>query len=124
MWTALPPVPFLVRVTHTSRWDRLTLEGELDLASAPILQSQFDALERDPASVIVVDLRRLLFMDVAGMRVLLEAHERALCGWRSLVIVRGPRAVQRLFELARVEEILHLIDDPALAQPRRLLCAL
>ena len=122
LWTPLPPpTPFLVRRTHAPGCDRLALEGELDLASAPILQSEFDRLERDPASVIVVDLRQLSFMDLAGMRVLLEARERALRGWWSLVIVRGPRAVQRVFELAKVEQLLHMIDDPALAQPERLL---
>jgi anti-sigma B factor antagonist len=117
------PIPFRVQATHAPGWDQLTLEGELDLASAPILQSELDRLERDPASMIVLDLRQLSFMDVAGLRALLEAHQRALGGWWSLVIVRGPRAVQRVFELAKVEQFLHLIDDLMLAQPERLLCA-
>lgn len=122
--TALPPpIPFRIRATHTPGWDRLTLEGELDLASAPILQSQLNRLERSAASVIVLDLRRLSFMDAAGMHVVLEAHQRALHSPWSLVIVRGPRAVQRVFEFAKVERFLHLIDKPALTQPEQLLGA-
>jgi anti-sigma B factor antagonist len=117
-----PAVPFRVRITRAPGWNRLTLEGELDLAASPILEAGLDRLERDPASVIVVDLRRVSFMDASGLHVLVAAHERAVRGRWSLVIVRGPRAVQRLFELAGVDRFLHLLDDPARARPERLLC--
>jgi anti-sigma B factor antagonist len=117
-------VPFRARATRAPRWDRLALEGELDLASSPILKAELDRLERRGTGVIVVDLRRVSFMDASGLHVLVAAHERAVRSWWSLVIVRGPRAVQRLFELAGVDRSLRLIDDPARARPERLLSSL
>ena len=118
-----PALPFRVRVSHAQGWDRLALEGELDLASTPILQAEFDRLERNHPGLILVDLRRLSFMDATGLRVLLGAYARALHGPWSLAIVRGPRAVHRLFELAGVEQVLHVIEDPAAARPERRLRA-
>jgi anti-anti-sigma regulatory factor len=31
---------------------------------------------------------------------------------RELVLVRGPRAVHRLFEVMRLEAVLHIVDAP------------
>ena len=103
---------FEVRVTHGPGWDRVTLKGELDLATAPLLEDELDRLERDPAALLVMDLRQLSFMDLAGMRVLLAARDRALLSMRRLAFVRGPRVVHRLFELVGVEHELDLIADP------------
>jgi len=63
-------VSFWARISRSPGWDRLTLEGELDLASSPILKAVLDRLERGPASVIVVDLRRVSFLDASGLHVL------------------------------------------------------
>jgi anti-anti-sigma factor len=118
-----PAIPFRARITHAPEWNRLSLVGELDLVSAPILQAAFDRLESAPVALIVVDLRRLSFMDAAGLRVLAEAHKRARRGRWRLVVVRGPRPVQRLLELTGFDNLLGPIDDPDLARPARLLCA-
>jgi anti-sigma B factor antagonist len=117
------PVRFEARITNAPEWDRLSLVGELDIASAPILQAGFDRVESDSVSVIVVDLRRLSFMDAAGLHVLVEAHERARQGGWRLVVVRGPRPVQRLLELTGFDRLLRPIYDSDLAAPARLLCA-
>ncbi|MFL5886209.1 MAG: hypothetical protein ACJ77M_14150, partial [Thermoleophilaceae bacterium] len=41
---------------------RLALEGELDLATAPILQASFDDAERDHDAVTELDLTELQFV--------------------------------------------------------------
>jgi len=65
------------------------LMGELDMASAPRLWEAFAAL---PAGVaVVVDLGDLVFMDVAGLRPLLD-----LAGRRSVRLVRPRPIVRRL----------------------------
>jgi anti-anti-sigma factor len=109
---------------HRCGWEsRLTLEGDLDLASAPILEAELDRLACHPACLVIVDLRRLSFMDVAGMRVLLAAREQALERGIRLAFIRGPRAVQRLFSLAGFDADLDLVEDPAEVRPERLLAA-
>jgi anti-anti-sigma factor len=108
----LSQVPFAVGVTHADRWCQLTLEGELDLATAPVLELELARAEKRSPRLVIVDLRRLAFMDVGGMRVLLAAARRAKRDGYELAIVRGA-SVQRLFELTGVDSILNLIDDPA-----------
>jgi anti-anti-sigma factor len=116
-------IPFGARITRAPEWNRLSLVGELDLVSAPILQAAFNRVESARVGLIVVDLRRVSFMDAAGLHVLADAHKRARLGRWSLVVVRGPRPVQRLLELTGFDKLLGAIDDPDLARPERMLCA-
>lgn len=83
----------------------LTLSGELDLASAPALEQLLDDAQETAVSRVVVDLSRLEFSDSAGLHVLLNAHRRLRGSGQELVLRRGPRAVQRLFELTGTDSI-------------------
>ena len=60
---------------------RLTLRGELDLATVPRLEHALANAGED----VVLDLRGLTFMDSTGVRVLLEAAEAAGPGLRMIV---------------------------------------
>ncbi|KAA0912167.1 STAS domain-containing protein [Streptomyces apricus] len=51
--------------------------GEIDMATADALGEQLDALTRDEAPQVVVDLRRVDFFDCSGLRVLCRAERRA-----------------------------------------------
>jgi anti-anti-sigma factor len=65
------------------------------------LQPQLDRLMAGVRhDVLVLDLRGVAFIDSVGLSLLVEAHEAALGGEFRLAIVRGPREVQRIFELA------------------------
>ena len=91
---------------------RITLEGELDIASAPALESALrDSGNGDgPPERRVVDLRRLTFMDSSGLRAILSANGAAQRdGWK-LQIVAGPPAVQRVFEICGVVDGLRFVD--------------
>ena len=62
--------------THTTgRAVTVTLDGELDLLSSPILERAFERLAASDAEMIMVDLRGLEFMDSTGLHVLVP--------WRS-----------------------------------------
>ena len=52
-------------------------------------------------------------MDSTGLRAVVTADARARAQGRRLVIVRGPEAVHRIFSVTRLDERLHIIDDPA-----------
>lgn len=82
--------------------------GELDLAAAPELCAHVDELLAVGFERLIIDLRGLCFIDVAGLRSLLELSQRARDeGWR-LGLVPGNSQVTRLFALARVEDQLPL----------------
>lgn len=92
---------------------RVVLGGELDIASAGAVEAELARAERGRPGVLVLDLRRLAFMDSTGLRLVVSADARAREQERRLVIVRGPDAVQRIFRITRLEERLEMVDDPA-----------
>ncbi len=93
----------------------VSLRGELDISSAPTLEDALQRIEADSPTVIYVDLRGLEFMDSTGLRTLVSADQRAREAGRRLAIVRGPEAVDRVFNVTRLDERLDLVDDPASA---------
>jgi len=55
----------------------VTLEGELDIMSAPVLREQLLSLLRPGASQLVVDLSAIRYADASGLAVLLGSQRRA-----------------------------------------------
>ena len=84
--------------------------GEIDLATVGLVRQ---AVEREQHSGddVVLDLRGVGFLDTSGLRYVLEVNERAARDGFTLHVVRGPRAVQRVFEVAGVESRLPFVDD-------------
>lgn len=82
----------------------LVLAGELDLVSAPALESELMAVESDNAAELLIDLQRLEFMDSTGLRVLLSATRRADAEGHKLLVRHLQGQVRRLFEIAGVLE--------------------
>ncbi|MFE9577478.1 STAS domain-containing protein [Nocardia sp. NPDC006044] len=76
----------------------LSVVGELDLATAPIL----DRVVRDSEGVaaMVVDMSGVTFLGFAGVDVLVRAAERADDGWRRFAVVVSTRPTQRALDLA------------------------
>jgi anti-sigma B factor antagonist len=55
-----------------------TLEGELDIVSAPVLREQLLNLLRPGASQLVIDLSAIRYADASGLAVLLGSQRRAV----------------------------------------------
>ena len=110
------PGPLSIRETSEGRVHRLTPIGELDLVTAPLLETAFDAaLGDDGAGVIVVDLTELTFMDSTGIHLLLRMHAACEDGNR-LRVINGSRQVARLLDITGVRAHLPIISsdsDPA-----------
>ena len=88
----------------------LRVSGELDITGADVLETRIKELEGDSPDVVVIDLRKVSFMDSTGLRSLLRA--RALGseeGW-SLKLIRGPEPVHRVLELTRMDEVFDFVD--------------
>lgn len=86
--------------------------GELDLASSPALEQELERGAAASAEVVIVDLRKLEFMDSTGLSVLVRAHQRATEKGQRFGVVRGPQQVQRLLSLTGVADRLNLADAP------------
>jgi anti-anti-sigma factor len=87
--------------------------GELDLATAPDFEAAIlDVLGGDKR--VVIDLRELEFMDSSGVRVLITAHAKAGDHGERLTLVRPSPGgtVERILEIAGVEQALRMVDEP------------
>jgi anti-sigma B factor antagonist len=103
-----------LRIEVSREQDRvvLSLDGELDLASAPLLESSGEDALRDGSAALVLDLRGLEFIDSTGLRIILALDKR--CGelGQTFALVRGSQQVERLMSITRVAEHLRLIASP------------
>jgi len=91
------------------------LSGELDFARAYTFDEEMRRLEAQKPGSIVLDLRKLNFLDSAGLGRVLALHRRASRDGRRLVVVRGARAVERLFALTALDLRLEMVSDPRAA---------
>ena len=73
--------------------------GELDLTSAEDLGQEVQRLWDVGFDHVLVDLRRLSFMDSTGLHLLLRLRDAAGHDGKRLTLVPGPSHVQRVFEL-------------------------
>jgi anti-sigma B factor antagonist len=90
---------FEVRVEPAREVVRIKPTGELDLATAPELRDHVIELLAVGFEQLIIDLRGLSFIDVAGVRLLLELADRARCeDWKLSLIQAGDR-VARIFVL-------------------------
>lgn len=88
-------------VVSVSRDDEVVvaLRGEIDLATAPLLERELALAPVRAARAVLVDLERVAFMDLTGLRPLLSLAIRSRPGHR-VAITAGPPPVQRLLELS------------------------
>jgi anti-sigma B factor antagonist len=87
----------------------LFLSGELDLATAELLESTIRAAEGRGAKLIVLDLSDLDFIDLNGLMVLMRASIR-LSDAHRLALLHGPEHVQRLFRLTGMDRYLPFVN--------------
>ena len=104
--------PFEIHSELEGETARLTLSGELDIATVPRLDEAVEAVLSQRARKVIVDLSRLAFMDSSGLRQFIALHERAgEEGW-SLGLIRPPQSSFSVFQITGADTNLPFIDDP------------
>jgi anti-sigma B factor antagonist len=91
----------LLETTRIGSHDVIVAAGEIDLASAPRVES---AIEQFAGQEVVLDLRGVEFMDSAGLKVLLSQRSRLEDSGGALRLVLSEGAVMRLLELTNVSD--------------------
>ena len=92
---------------------QVTLRGELDLSTVGKVEEELRKAESARATIVVLDMTQLTFLDSTGLRAVVTADERLRGQGGRLVIVRGPEPVHRVFTITRLEERLEIVDDPS-----------
>ena len=87
------------------------LVGELDLASVaqlvPVLR------QTDGVDTLILDLEPLTFIDCSGLHAVFDLWEVSRRNGLSLQIVGARGVVRRVLHLARLEDVLPLVDEPS-----------
>ncbi len=84
----------------------LSVRGDIDLATAPLLDKRLSAAEASAAELLVVDLDQVRFIDSSGLHVLLKHVSVSSQNGDRLRLTRGSAQVRRLFEVAGISERL------------------
>jgi anti-anti-sigma factor len=108
--TAEAPAELTISSERNGDEQVITLRGDLDLATAGDLERELARVEASGVGSILIDLSGLSFMDSTGIRLMLDADASAREGSHSLSLRRGPIAVQRVFELTGLVDLLPFVD--------------
>ena len=89
-------------------WDgvaaTVTVAGELDITAATSMSRRLLAIGAAHPQRLVLDLRGLVFVDVAGARALDEAY-KALTGECPVLVRQPPPSARKIFELTGLMDI-------------------
>ncbi len=98
-----------IDIVQRDRVLTLVIEGDLDIATAPLLDQQLVAAEAQDLATVVVDLDRVDFMDSSGLHVLLRHVAHSSQNGNRLRLTDGSVQVRRLFEVTGVSSQLPFI---------------
>lgn len=114
-----PAVSLQIDAEPVARGVRIRLRGDVDLANVGDIQAKIDECLAAGCQHVVLDLRGVTFLDSTGVHLVLDTDATArAAGWQ-LLLIEGPPAVQRVFELAGVRDRLPF----AQGSPTRMDCA-
>jgi anti-anti-sigma factor len=94
---------------HGSR-RTLFVAGELDVATAPLLQGAVDGALDGHGGEFWLDLSDLTFMDSTGARAIAHAHDRAASLGGRLVVLSPTPAVCRVLNLMGLDQVMDIRD--------------
>jgi len=114
-----PPPRFTVQSAHRNGVARVALQGELDLATVPLLAEHMGLVDDDGDGTgdgdgdwagptrVLLDLRGLTLMDSSGLRALLAAARDVSAHGHEFAAVGVNPTVRKVFELTGSVEFLN-----------------
>src|SRR5215467_1079493 len=106
-----------LKVSSRSQGDHelVIASGEIDLYTAPRLQSELTAViaSAAPASRVVVDMSGVDFCDSTGMNVLLSCLRQARERGGELEISAPQPAVRKILQVTGLDSVFALVEEPA-----------
>lgn len=103
-----PPAAFALAIAMEGSETVVRVVGEVDLATAPLLQESLGGLLDDGITEIVVDLAGVSFMDSTGLGTLARSHIRAAESGRRMVLQSTPPAVLKVLGFSGLDQVLNL----------------
>lgn len=98
---------FRVDVSITGSMATLHVSGEVDAATAPVLDEHLRKVEAiGGLNEIQVDLGAVAFIDSSGLSALIAAHKRHRDMPLALVVTNPSPSTQRVFAIAGLDRVL------------------
>ncbi|MEO7319294.1 MAG: STAS domain-containing protein [Chthoniobacteraceae bacterium] len=94
----------------------LALEGDIDLYQTPVVKGKLDELILQKTERILVDLSRVNYIDSSGLALFIEGLQRIGSYGGKLGIFGLQPSVAHIFEIARLDQVLHIYPDEATAR--------
>jgi len=88
----------------------VSLEGEVDLYTAPELKQELHRLVGEGAKRIVIDMTQTTFIDSTTLGVLLSVVKRVRPEGGAVVLVCPDRNVKRIFEITLLDRVFTIVD--------------
>lgn len=111
----MPQTPFEMDSTNDRSKGRVTLTGELDIATVPRVQQAVDAMLAEGVTQITIDLAGVGFVDSSGLRLFIVLDQRATSeGW-TLALTRPTPQALTVFRVSGVEDELPFVEDSSAA---------
>lgn len=95
----------------------LVIDGEVDIQTAPDLDTAIAELLQTGCAELVIDLDSVTFLDSSGLGVLIAANKRLLAANGSLKLVCTREMILKVFRITRLVDVFRIYDslDAALA---------
>ncbi|MFG2006797.1 anti-sigma factor antagonist [Spirillospora sp. NPDC048911] len=100
-----------MNVGHRHGWVVLTLRGELDIATVPVLHEHVDdairaAAERDLPPQVALDLIALVFCDSSGLNLLIRAWKQITASGGRILLLQPRRRLRETLACAGLDRYL------------------
>jgi anti-sigma B factor antagonist len=89
----------------------LTLDGEVDVYTAPMLKEQLVAAIEEGCSNLLVDLERVSFIDSSGLGVLVSALRRSRERGGSVRILCTRDNILKIFSITGLDKVFPIFSD-------------
>jgi anti-sigma B factor antagonist len=91
----------------------ITLEGEVDVYTAPRLKEELVSLIQGGCSHVIIDLERVSFIDSSGLGVLVSALRRAREKDGAVRIVCKRESILKIFRITGLDKVFPIFSDAA-----------
>lgn len=88
------------------------LTGELDISSASGVESRLIEVEQRQPARLILDLRRVDFIDSTGLSMIINADGRARRAGRQFTIVSGEGVPRRILRTVGLDDRLDVLSEP------------
>lgn len=104
-----------LKVTTRSQGDHtvISVRGEIDLYTAPRLQSELTNALNGGHPRLIVDMSAVEFCDSTGINVLLSAHRSARENGGELQLAGPGSATRKVLQVTGLESVFTVLSDPA-----------